>query len=318
MDKEKGGLMIPDWMLNKNPECKENINNRNGSSKFLRKSILQMRKALSEELTTERLANLNGFLQSLDPRVKLFGTIALILLVGISRSIWLLIGMWLLTLLLMYLSKLPVLSLEKRIWGIIPLWTLIASTPALLNIFNDGTPLLMLHQWAKAPIWLGIHLPPSLFISKQGATAVLFLFLRVGIAVSFGVLLTVTTPAARLLKSLQILKVPDLFVMILEMTYRYLLLLLNISIEMFEARSQRTVGKLSLSKRQAMVGSSLAALFVRSMALSDEIYQAMTARCYTGEAVYAGEMSWRRVDMVSLFVIIAIVFIAVIGELLVG
>ncbi|MEN6326679.1 MAG: cobalt ECF transporter T component CbiQ [Syntrophomonas sp.] len=310
--------MVPDWMLNKNPGYQENIYCHGGNSKFLRKSIFHMRKALSEELTTERLANLDGLLQRLDPRVKLFGTIAFILLVGMSRSIHLLIGIWLLTLLLMYLSKLPVLSLEKRIWGFIPLWTLLASTPALFNIFNDGTPLLMVHQWSEAPVWLGIHFPSSLFISKQGATAVLFLFLRVGIAVSFGILLTITTPVARLLKSLQILKVPDLFVMILEMTYRYLLLLLNISIEMFEARSQRTVGHLSLSKRQAMVGSSLAALFVRSMALSDEVYQAMTARCYTGEAVYAGEMNWRRVDMVSLFVIIAIVFIAAIGELLFG
>ncbi len=39
----------------------------------------------------------------------------------------------------MYLSKLPVLSLEKRIWGIISLWNLLASTPALFNIFNGST-----------------------------------------------------------------------------------------------------------------------------------------------------------------------------------
>ncbi|MDD3269150.1 MAG: cobalt ECF transporter T component CbiQ [Syntrophomonadaceae bacterium] len=318
MNRENNRVMIPEWMLAERLGAKIHTQSSRGSSKFLLKTIVQMRKTLSEEISTERLANRPGLLQGIDPRVKLIGTIALILLVGMTRSIYLLLGLWLLTVVLMYLSRLPIYSLEKRIWGIIPLWTLLAASPALFNIINDGTPLLMLHQWSEAPVWLGMQIPATLFISKQGAMAVLFLFLRVGISVSLGVLLTITTPVARLLRSLQTLKVPALFIMIIEMTYRYLMLLLSISIEMFEARSQRTVGSLSLRKRQAMVGSSLAALFVRSMSLSDEVYQAMTARCYTGEAVYAGDMRWRRLDIISLFVIIALVSMVVIGEFVLG
>jgi cobalt/nickel transport system permease protein len=71
--------------------------------------------------------------------------------------------------------------------------------------------------------------------------------------------------------------------MIIEMTYRYLLLLLAISIEMFEARSLRTVGEMSGKWQRAQVGTSVASLFARSMALSEEVFQAMCARCYTGE-----------------------------------
>jgi len=48
----------------------------------------------------------------------------------------------------------------------------------------------------------------------------------------------------------------------------------------------RTVGKLSPQTQRAMVGSSVGALFARSMALSEEVYQAMTARGYNGESVY--------------------------------
>ncbi|MDD3023553.1 MAG: hypothetical protein PHE26_06600, partial [Syntrophomonadaceae bacterium] len=186
---EEGKLTVPDWMGQGTMDYKQNIKSNGGSSKYLLKSIVQMRKALSEEMITERLARQPGLLQGVDPRVKLIGTISLILLVGMTRSICLLLVLWGLTLVLMYLSKLPVCSLEKRIWGIIPLWTLIASIPAMFNIFNDGTPLFMLHQWSEAPAWLGINFPASLFIGKQGAMAVLYLFLRVGISVSLGVLL---------------------------------------------------------------------------------------------------------------------------------
>jgi cobalt/nickel transport system permease protein len=71
--------------------------------------------------------------------------------------------------------------------------------------------------------------------------------------------------------------------MIMEMTYRYMMVLLSVSIEMFDARSLRTVGNLSSKWQRAQAGSSIAALFAHSVALAEEVYQAMCARCYTGE-----------------------------------
>jgi cobalt/nickel transport system permease protein len=195
------------------------------------------------------------------------------------------LGLWAFTILLILLSGLPLLTLEKRIWGFIPLITLLVSIPAMLNIIIDGTPWLMIYQAPHPSTWLGIYIPAEIYISKQGVTAALFLFLRVGLSLSMGVLLTMTTPITKLLKSLQVIGVPSLFVMMIEMSYRYLVLLLNLSIEMFEARSLRTVGELSLAARRAQVGSSIAALFSRSMDLADEVYLAMTARGYTGQAV---------------------------------
>ena len=115
----------------------------------------------------------------------------------------------------------------------------------------------------------------------------IYLFLRVGLSLSWGILLTVTTPVAKLLRSLQIMGMPSILVMIIEMSYRYLVLLLTLSIEMFEARSLRTVGVLSINSKRAQFGSSVAALFARSMALADEVYLAMVARGYTGQAVNA-------------------------------
>ncbi len=278
-------ISLPGWMTeevkNKNrggPRLKRRHN-------FLGKSILQMKRVLAEELLTEHYASRDGLLQQIDPRIKLITAVALIILAGLTRSIPALFGLWAFTLLTMFLSRLPLLSLQKRIWGFIPLLTLLASIPAMFNIIIDGTPLLMVYQAPHPSTCLGIIIPAEIYISKQGVTAALFLFLRVGLSLSIGVLLTMTTPVAKLLKSLQVMGVPSLMVMIIEMSYRYLVLLLNLSIEMFEARSLRTVGILSMASRRAQVGSSIAALFARSMDLADEVYMAMTARGYTGQAV---------------------------------
>lgn len=251
---------------------------------FLRKTLHELQKGLSTERLSEYYARQDGLLQSIDPRIKLMATLGLILWAGLTRNVAILLGLWLITLILMHRSRLPVLKMQINIWAFIPLITLLAAIPGMFNIINDGTPLLVVHRFSGTVHLWGYKLPPSIFISQQGAMAALYLFLRVGISISLGVLLAVTTPVSRLLKSLRMLGVPALFIMIIEMTYRYLVLLLMLSMEMFEARKMRTVGNLSLRRQQAQVGSSIGALFVKSMMMAEEVYQAMTARCYTGNS----------------------------------
>jgi cobalt/nickel transport system permease protein len=277
-------MLLPDWMIEE-PDINEKatVVIKRRRSNFLTKTIRNMRAVICEDLQTEQFAKRDGLLQQANPGLKLITMIALILGASMSRQIQILLALWLVTLLLMRLSRLPVLVLQKRIWGFIPLITLIFALPVTLNIFMDGSPLLMIYQTSSPSHYLGVNWPVTLFVTRQGATAATFLFLRVGISLSLGVMLVMTTPLAEIFKSLRVLKVPSLFIMIIEMTYRYLILLLSISIEMFEARSLRTVGEMPAKWQRAQVGSSIASLFARSMALSEEVYQAMCARCYTGE-----------------------------------
>ena len=284
MTAEKHYLQLPDWM--ENVRIEENVETSvTHGANFLAKSIRRMKQNMVEELMTERSANRPGILQQMDARIKLISVIMLIIVVGLVRSIPILLGVWLFTLILMLIARMPVLTMQKRFWGVIPLITLLVSIPAMLNIFIEGKPLIMIYQGTQPSMLAGIDIPASIYISQQGFAAGLRLCLRIGISLSLGVLLVMTTPAARLFKSLKVMGVPALMVMILEMSYRYLVLLLHLSIEMFEARQLRTVGALSLSAQREQVGSSIAALFAKSMEMTDEVYQAMRARGYTGQAV---------------------------------
>jgi len=278
-------ISLPAWMNESSGKDFPADKNTGQKTNFLTKNLRQLRETLLEDLLTERYARQDYWLQQANPRVKLVGAILLILLVTLTRSIPLFFGLWLVGLGLMRSAHLPVWSLQKRIWGIFPMFTLIAAVPAMFSFFNPGVPLVEIYQGTSPHIWLGLRMPSHIYISQQGAISALLLFLRVGLSISWGVLLVITTPSAKLFKSLRVLRVPWLIVMILEMTYRYLILLIQVSLDMFEARKMRTVGRVSLRTGQWQVGSSIGALFIRSMELSEEVYQAMIARGYTGEAV---------------------------------
>lgn len=277
--------MLPEWMREIDYKYENKTFAKRRHSSFVRKSIRRLQKSLNEQMLTEHYAHKPGMLQEVAPGLKLVITLGLIILAGLTRNVGILLGLWVLTLVLMRCSHLPVLTLQARIWGFLPVIALLVALPGMFNIINNGVPLLMVYQGAHPFNWLGITLPASIFISKQGALAAFFLFLRTGISLSLGVLLVSTTPANRLFRSLYSLRVPALMVMIVEMSYRYLGLLINISLEMFEARSLRTIGNQSRRHQRMQLGSSVATLFNRSMIMAQEVYQAMAARGYTGELV---------------------------------
>lgn len=296
---------LPAWMTDSGP-ISGKIGRKGAATGFLRKTLQELKTTLASDLQTEQLAAQPGLLQKIDPRVKLLGLIILVAASGLTRSIEALIFLALLSATVMLASKLPVWTLQRRIWGIIPMISLLAAAPGVLSIFNPGTPLWVLLADPEGISIGGLHLAGPIYISRQGVIAAAFLFLRTGLSLSLGTLLVLTTPVNRLLHSIRVLKVPDLMVMILEMSYRYLILLLTVSLEMFEARKMRTVGVMSGRTQRRVVGSSVAALFERSISLSEEVFQAMTARGYTGEAVSIEPLALRLLDFIAFAIIIGL------------
>ncbi|TMC19836.1 MAG: cobalt ECF transporter T component CbiQ, partial [Chloroflexi bacterium] len=106
---------------------------------------------------------------------------------------------------------------------------------------------------------------------------------RVGVSVSLAVLLIITTPWADILKSLQAFRVPQVFILLLSMTYRYIFLFLHTANGMFEARKSRTVGRSSGQEQRRWVSASMSTLMNRSFQMSTNVYAAMAARGFTGE-----------------------------------
>ena len=230
------------------------------------------------------MARLPGIWQSVDPRVKIVATLSLVLAANLAHSIPILIVLYLLALLVAAAGRIPLGFFVRRVWLFLPFFTAIIALPAIFSFVTPGAPLVVISQ----------H--PYIAITEQGVRSALPLLLRVATSVSFGIILILTTRWGELLRSLSSLHVPQVFVLILGMTYRYIFLLLHSANDMFMARKSRQVGRVSGSGERRWIAGSMGALLGKSYHLSDEVYLAMVSRGFRGEAKALEPLRMRAVD----------------------
>jgi len=252
--------------------------------------------ALERSLFAEEISARPGLLQSLDPRVKVVSTLALLIGVSLSRSLVVIAAIYLLALLLAWRSAVPANIFIKRVWLTLPFFTGMIALPALFII--PGPALL--------------HLPLGLTITQTGATSALFLLLRVSTSVSLTLLLVLTTSWNVVLSALSVLKVPDVFILILGMTYRYIYLLLHTANDMFLSRKSRMVGRLNGVENRRMIAAISGTLLSKSLNMSSEVYLAMVSRGFRGTIVALKPFRMQRRDWLWLGIFLLITTAAVI------
>jgi cobalt/nickel transport system permease protein len=131
---------------------------------------------------------------------------------------------------------------------------------------------------------------------------------RVAASVTLAALLVVSTRWADLLKALRVLRVPEVFVVVLGMTYRYIFLFLRALENLLLARSSRTVGQTDDQERRRWIGASMGTLMGKSFKTSNDVYQAFVARCFTGDVRTITNFHMRDEDW--LFVSLSLVLLA--------
>jgi cobalt/nickel transport system permease protein len=233
---------------------------------FIERTLVDISHAFEQALFAEEIARRPGLLQRLDPRVKVVTTVALLLAVSLSRNLAVIAALYALALLLAWRSAVPLGFFVKRVWLFMPFFTGVIALPALF--VTPGPPL--------------AALPLGLVVTRTGALSALFLLMRVSTSVSFGVLLVLTTPWTSVLKALSVLRVPDAFILILGMTYRYIYLLLHTVNDMFLSRKSRVVGRLDGAGERRLIAATAGTLLSKSLHLSGEVYLAMQSRGYRG------------------------------------
>jgi cobalt/nickel transport system permease protein len=255
---------------------------RRGS--FLERTIDGLYAATSRAMYADTLARRGGMLQGLDPRVKLAGLLALILAAALSAKLWVIGAILAVAVSFAGLSGLP-LSLLAPVWISALTFTGAIAVPALF--LTPGGAI--------------YHVPVLAWqITAQGLTTAGYLILRVETSATLVLLLVFTTPWTHVLKALRILRVPVVFVVVLGMTFRYILLLLETAHEMFESRKSRTVGRLSGGDQRRLAVSSGGVLIAKTFQLSGEVYLAMQARGFRGEVYVLDEFRMNGRDWAAL------------------
>ena len=263
---------------------------------FVEHTIEGLYQAIERTVEAEASARRGGLLQPLDPRVKVAGLLALILASVLAAR----------------------LARNRR--------HLRRRRPAGRAIAHPAAPGCRARVDGRAFFTGAVALPalfltpgPPLYripilgwaITAPGATSAAFLILRAETASTLALLLVLTTPWAHVLKALRIFRVPVVFVVMLGMTSRYILLLVETAHEMFESRQSRTVGKLTSADRRRMAVASAGVLLGRTLQLGGDVYLAMQARAFRGEVYLLDDFRMTAADWLALATFAALASTAV-------
>lgn len=219
---------------------------------------------------SEHHARSAGWLQRRDPRIKMVGTLVAILAASLTTSLAGLAILYAGTLAAARASRVPFGFFVKRVWLGIPFFAGIVVVPAIFFVPGPRVFDLGIGPAHLAPSWNGLA-GAAIFVS------------RVGVSVSLAVLLVVTTPWADVLKSLRALRVPQVFVLVLSMTYRYIFLFLHTANGILLARKSRVVGRTSGSEQRRWITGTMGNLMSRAFKMSNDVYAAMLSRGFGGE-----------------------------------
>lgn len=214
----------------------------------------------------------SGFLSKINPILKLISTIVLIAFLSISKNTmytYLIAAYFLVSLVTVngkLLKKIVFLSIT------IPSFTLIVLIPSMLegNVHNS-----------------------------------LMIILKIAITLIGINLLSNTTPWHDITKAFKFLFVSDIFILVFDITIRYIYLLGEFSLEMLYALRLRSVGK--NGKKLHSLSNIMGNLFFKTKVVGEEMYSAMECRGFTGEYVSYTKFKFTFIDAIYLFVSICIV-----------
>lgn len=299
-------MELPIWLNETSPSmCRCGCGGRRKGN-FIEKTLHDIVNFLREAVFSEKIAMRQGFLQHMDPRVKVMSLFYLLVVINLGSNLALLWTFYFVLLGVAFLSHLPVRQVISRVWLVIPLFTGIMVLPSIFNWVRPGESLWMIwdfgHSFSLGPITL----PSTLAVTKQGIGGAILLVSRVGISVSLAVVLTLSTRWMEMLRALRSFLVPRIFIVTMEMTYRYIFVLVKAMEEIFIARKARDAGQSSLKEQRRFVATTMGGLFGKSLQMSEEVYNAMTARGYTGEIriLHQSRLGWQDI-LILMFVILA-------------
>lgn len=129
-----------------------------------------------------------------------------------------------------------------------------------------------------ASLTLLIMLPAILLGQTQAAVV---LPVKVFACASLALIVSTTTPFNQLTASLRQLHVPNVIILTVDLTLKYIVMLGEVALSTLTALKCRSVGK--DHDKSSSLGNVVGVAFVKSQELSLETYAAMTCRGFTGE-----------------------------------
>lgn len=250
---------------------------------------------------SERFSAFDGFLQGIDPRVKLCCFIAFILTAVSARTMTSLIILFILVTILSVASRIPLRFFFLRTTIFIPIFAAVIASPLLFITPGRQLVIIGYDKYFVSITWEGIY-------------KAMHFTLRIWVCVASLTLLVLTTRFSRLVHAMEKFKMPKIFIAMTAITYRFIFFFINEAYRMILAKEARTVKKEGRLRIIRSLAHIISTLFIRAYERGERVYMAMTARGYTGEVKSMNETRCGRKDWVFGFACVLACFTILLVE----
>lgn len=157
----------------------------------------------------------------------------------------------------------------------------------------------------KVAIFTFIMLIPSILMGNVNNS--ILIVMKVVACIVIVNILSYKTEWNNITGTLRLFHVPDIFIFVLDTTIKYIMILGQLSLDMFYAIKLRSVGK-SKQKRDSLSGV-IGTIFIKSKEMSEDMYNAMECRGFNGTYKTYGEIKLNILDYSFILINILIIFI---------
>ena len=278
---------------------------------FLDKTIINSSKAVKSIYLQAENAARNNFIQKINPNVKLFSLIYMAIVISVVSNLVTQIVITIFIFLIYIIARSKLFEVYKKIFFLAFIFGFLVVLPASLNVITPGKIIFNIISFNKPSHFLIYNIPQNVGITTNGIQVVSLVFLRVLNSVSFALLVVFTTPFPSFIKSLKMIGVPDTFLMIISLAYKYIFILSRTIEETYFAFKSRLSGNIKSSSIRKLIGGRIFFIFKRSMIIYQDTYHAMVSRGYRGKVVLHSQNHFTFKDVVVLMIIVisGIVFI---------
>jgi cobalt/nickel transport system permease protein len=98
---------------------------------------------------------------------------------------------------------------------------------------------------------------------------------------------------------MQVFRIPDSFLLIITLSYKYIFIFAKMVEDMYLARKSRLVGMVRSDEARIWVAGRMAYMFRKTMARYEEVFRAMVSRGFTEEVKISDLSRLRMVDGLS-------------------
>jgi cobalt/nickel transport system permease protein len=272
---------------------------------FLDKTLLSSAHALKAIYLQAENAGKTSVVHNIHPYIKLLSLIYLAVIISIAGRLHSQLLAASLILVFYVTARVRIYQVYRKIFLLAFLFGFLVVFPATLNVITPGKIILNLITLdSPRQFWI-YHIPQHIGFTKEGFQVVSLIFLRVLNSISIAFLVIYTTSFPSLIKSFRIIGVPDTFLMVITLAYKFIYILSRTVEDTYFALKSRLLGNIRSSNLRKLVGGRIFFIFKRSMIIYENTYYAMVSRGYRGKVMLSAQNRLTSKDFMALLVIIA-------------